>query len=148
MRRGKLRVVGRWGVFVVALTLVVVGTASFVSYGEATLVRSVRLNWWDGNLSAIWGERSGASGALVSLDELSVSVGFHSRGLGFSSAGVLIPGHYVFAVGVGLLVIVGIIRFEHWLSRVGLESIECKTCGYSLVGLGGGVCPECGEGTK
>ncbi len=49
-------------------------------------------------------------------------------------------------IGIGIAVVIAwiaaIVRAVRWK-----HPLECERCGYSLVGLGSGKCPECGKKT-
>lgn len=115
------------------------------TYCEISFGRVLRVNWWDGNIAAMWGSGSGASSELVSIDEFRFSRGWVLRWPYLTRDRISVSSYLPAGIAVVLgVVLFGFTRFRLWIMEVGLDSVECSSCGYSLVGLDGGVCPECG----
>lgn len=67
---------------------------------------------------------------------------FQSPGVSeYTQAWLLISG---VAVTAGLIAFVLAVAIRGWVRRIDRESGLCSKCGYSLHGLTGSICPECG----
>ncbi len=143
--RGKRRIVW-WGMVWSGMLGLGVVLMAHLSYGEVTVAHQVRINWYDGNVSMLWGSCSGASGEMLSLDEIWWD-GWKYRWVTPQLSSGISGGYFSFhtalvGVGVALMWTIQVVYAVFGLrKRVGC----CVGCGYSLAGLSGGVCPECGE---
>jgi hypothetical protein len=182
MKRGRLKSVGRWGVWVfTALVLISIPVSVWVKPGlfiqyerpdAARVLESWSLHLIDGRVvwlsdkpqtSAGWIARNPRFGAqLVEADPgWRVWVGVEVDRVGFHrfSGSWLKPTverHQVFGSWIGvplicpavlLLVWSGVLIWNPTMRRR-LKKGCCEACDYSLAGLDGGVCPECGEGAE
>ncbi|MBL4697276.1 MAG: hypothetical protein JKX70_00435 [Phycisphaerales bacterium] len=167
----KLRACGRWMVWVCTALLVIgipvsiwVGPMARVKFvpepGSASQRRMVQVHCIDGALVGRyypqykqmyfsgpepgWDvdfEQSTESWPVpVKWWRLSFNRGGGSGGTSFNAQLPLVyPATVMVAWSVWLM------PFWKWWKRVGLDGVVCLSCEYSLAGLSGGVCPECGE---
>ncbi|MBL4697277.1 MAG: hypothetical protein JKX70_00440 [Phycisphaerales bacterium] len=133
-----------WGVGLGLFGLGVVLVAH-MSYGEATVVRQFRINWYSGNVSMLWGSRSAASGEMLSLDEVWWD-GWEYRWVTPRFSGGVSGGCFSFHT-----VLLGVAVVLMWTIQALYSAADfrkragcCGGCGYLLDGLSSGVCPECG----
>jgi len=125
--------------------MIFVFVATHVSYGEVTVLHHRRINWWGGQVSFMWGQRSGASGRLLSFDEMTINAPSFQRGtqlpsMTWSASGGRIGSPVWGFVLLGLL----LIWVPVYHRRRMQESDACQSCGYLIVGITNTKCPECG----
>jgi len=117
-----------------------------LTFGEATMLRTGRINWSSGQVSVIWGQRSGASGKVLSIDELALGGWSGPKNyvpsVNIERAGgrVAVPANAIAASFVLGLIVAAFLR-----SRSTPHS--CPSCGYPLADLPTTTCPECGTTT-
>lgn len=132
----------RW---IVTGVLFVVLIATNVSYGEVTVLHHRRINWWSGQVSFVWGQRSGASGRLLSFDEISLNAPSFDRSAQLPSMTWNTNGGRIGGPGWGF-VLLGLLLI--WVPvyhrRRMRDSDACRSCGYLIVGMTSTKCPECG----
>jgi len=155
MKRGRLRVIGRWGVWVVtALVLVSIPVSAWVepfvyarpsSSGNGT-TNAISLDLNSGSFTLYHGPQWAKQGpALIEFRRHSGS----TLGKWWSSPRVFAGGHVTFIPLIWPAVLFCSLSFYMWFRRRGsVIDSGCCECGHSLAGLGRGVCPECGEGEK
>lgn len=137
---------GKASRIILVCAVVLVGLSQF-SYGEATLFRTCRLNWWSGQVSFMWGQRGGASRSMLSLDEWIWD--------GWSCRNTILPsfdweaarGRVASPVWLLATPVVLTCLLVMWRKKRNFDGC-CPSCGYPLTDLPTNTCPECGGTIK
>ena len=139
-----------WGVALGGLLGVGVVVLTHISYGEVTIARQVRINWWSGCVDVVWGACSAASGEVISMDGVWWD-GWKFRWMSpYASMGFAGGGASGFHTGLiaGLVSLLWGAQITRFVLCPRKQVTGCGRCGYSREGLTGEVCPECGDGAN